>query len=255
MVTVILTHHLPINRPYLDLALKSVLQSVDVPIEVILVCDYDLKDIQHADNLTVIINPELNNATKKVHHAIPFAAKDSKYIMLMSDDVVVSRYLIREQCKILGTCNFILNPFSNADIGSRFYTNMFLSTKEGEQKSSVILRPDCCIEEFRHFEDRIFSCPGIVEICVATDWQPFYCTMFSKETWNKVGPLDEALEVRHNDEDWCYRAKKLSIQSMINLKAFAIHFGSRTLRATVTDAEKQVATDHFISKYKSGAYQ
>ena len=80
-------------------------------------------------------------------------------------------------------------------------------------------------------------------------WISFYCAMIPKTVLNRVGDLDEKLDVRYNDTDYCERARKLGIPSMINLGAFALHFGDRSLPKCTTAEQYADADKAWMEKH------
>lgn len=271
LVSIIVPHHLDENQKYLSWCLKSITSTVGVEIETICISDAD-----HApevpDNVTLRWDKTLSNVTKKWDAGLRMISPKSKYVMLISDDVMVSRYCIRELVESIDGRDIIMNPGSNCDSTTRFYKQYYAKVeylpgdtiKEGYFEGITLdtgvletyrkIPQKCTIEEMdtnkcleyiieRKLTERILIDPG---------WVSFYCTIFPKSVIEKVGRLDESLDVRYNDFDYCNRARQLGIPSMINLGAFALHFGDQTL-PKCTKAEEYAAADQaFAQKYHSG---
>lgn len=247
IVSVILCHHLPENRPYLDLAIKGVLSSVDVDLELLIGSSYPILDLPSDPRIRPILGDDLSNATKKIYAGVEQMHPESKYLLFLSDDVFISKYLIKNQLSVLSHSDFILNPYSNGEMGTRLVGNVDVAPDK-PLISPLRLRPNLTIEDVKGFENSISECQGIAQIMVWGEWVSFYCTMMSKETYLKVGPLDPALDIRHNDQDYCYRARALNIHSLVNLGAFAIHFGSKTLAKCHSKEEMDEASEIFARK-------
>jgi GT2 family glycosyltransferase len=251
-ITVILNHHLPEVRPYLDASLKAVLQSVDCEFEVILLPSYDIQasnkpllmDLE--PRLRIIHNPELLTASAKIKFGVENAHPESKAYLFLSDDVIVSRHLLATQFNALGAGNLILNPLSNGDLGNRFLASISLKSNDGS--SRITLHPNMSMEELEQYTVDIWTHTGFGPLMTIENWVPFYCTMVSKVAWYMVGPLDERLDLRHNDEDWCFRARNMRIYSAINLNAFALHFGSKTINKISTEEDRNQCTEIFVKK-------
>lgn len=248
-VSVLLFHHLPSNRPYLDLALKAVLASEGIDFNVHLICDYEIKDVNvpwNDEKLSIWTNPELNTATKKAN----WGAKHTKgdFILLLSDDVVLNKYALKNMVDGCGENAVIVNPMSNQENGSRYLVDLSLSDEEGR---TLQLKHNMSIEEVRGFERSIIESKPLPPIQIPVPWVSFYCTMIPRKVWELVGELDEAMDVQFNDCDYCYRAKNLGVHTLINLSAFCLHFGSKTLSQVVTDQQKRAASYAFMAKYGS----
>ena len=249
LVTVVVTHHLDSNRRYLDLCLEAVLRSKAVDFEVICLADSETCPVV-PERVTLIWDRALDTATKKVHHGIKFAHPESKYFLLLSDDVVVSEWMLHVMVADLAGRDWILNPMSNSDYGSRYVLNDRLSDPKFEHERPIPLHAS--IEDMEEWREALIthSSPYIhAPLVIKQDWVCFFCTLIPRTVWEKVGGLDPALEVRHNDEDFCYRAGRLNIPSLISMAAFAFHFGSRTLDQSVHPGEKEAATQYFQRKW------
>jgi hypothetical protein len=235
LVTVLVTHHLDENRKYLDLCLKALRESKGVDFEAIVLADSETKPEIH-DSFKLVWDRSLTNATKKIHHGIKLANPKTTYFLFLSDDVVVSQTMLAKMVNGLGDTLAIINPMCNGDLGGRFVTPLpFPQHADYEDMGN------------KHSE--LITYETNMDLVVRQDWLSFYCTLIPKKVWEMVGELDEALETRHNDVDFCYRAQALGIPSLINFGAFAFHFVSRTLSKTCLPGEQDAATQHFLKKW------
>lgn len=227
-VSVIVTHHLRENEKYLNAAVDS-LHAQTVKPDIILVSSAEKKQFgwHHWD-------PELNNATKKVHYAVDNLIPEEHDIMLMSDDVVISPNTV-EDLMSGAELGCIQNPISNNEHGSRW-----ISFGEPHQPSYPY-NPKLI--------DKVLKMSPGPKHMFQVPWISFYCTYIPREVWNKVGRLDERLEVRHNDQDYCFRAARLGIPTFINTGGFALHFGSKTLPKVTSQEEYEKASQVFKEKY------
>ena len=119
-VTVLVTHHLDCNRPYLDLCLQALDRTEGIEIEVIVLADSESCPTV-PDGMTLVHNPDLNTATKKVHFGVAMSHPESKYFLLLSDDVVIGKRTIQTLVQTTGDQHGIMNPMSNSDNGGQFY--------------------------------------------------------------------------------------------------------------------------------------
>ena len=247
LVSVIIPHHLDENRHYLEKCVNSVLASkTPFPYEVIVVADSKNMPLFN-ESVTVYhdVSGALCNATRKAHFAVTKAHPESKYFLFISDDVVLGQSCMARMAEGMGDNHGICNPMSNSDNGSQYLTDMPMP---------VNIDPDWVSDErlavmMQLMELKLAGLPKLI-LQPRCGWVAFYCTMIPRKSWALIGPIDERLDVRHNDQDYCYRAAAKNIPTLINLGAFALHFGSKTLGKTTNDAEKNEATRVFMEKWK-----
>lgn len=233
-VSVIVTHHLDENRKYLDLCLEA-LKAQAFSFEAIVLADSESPP-EVPDGFTLVHDRALTNATKKVQRGLAMADPRSEYFLLLSDDVVMGKGALATLVHGIGDRYAICNPMSNSDNGGQFQTHLEIpcalnyddlanpiafATAKSSGHALLVQRPYVC----------------------------FYCTLIPRKVWEAVGELDERLEVRYNDFDFCARALSKGIPSFINFGAFAVHFGSKTLNKTVTREMYAAADAVFIEKY------
>ena len=246
-VTCIVPHHLNENDEYLKWCLRSITASVNANIEVICISDAEKPPNVECDPYILFIyDPTLNNATKKWHHGIKLARKDSKYIMLISDDVMVSKHTIAELANTIGDYAMIMGPASNCDANTRFHTQFKLTNGFDE----ITVNQKETLENIKGFEQGVLEYPLSKRILIDLPWISFYCTMFPRVVLEALGDFDPALDCRWNDVDYCARAKDAGVGIIINLGCFALHFGDRTLPKSTTPEMYREADLAYINKYK-----
>ncbi len=249
-VTVILTHQLDCNRKYLDLALRGLKNQSFKDFEVLVVSGAEtdlpffmgfgeMKARNHCDRT-------LDTGTKKIHWAI--ANSDSEYILLHSDDVVLAKDALGEMVASMdhaGAC--IMNPFSNSDCRSLYHADFGLVRAKTLETKTLI--HDMDYADIEGWENEILDFPIGRRILLPVQTLSFYCTLIPRGVWQQVGELDPELEYRHNDQDFCIRARAHGIMSVVNLAPFAFHFGSKTLSHLADEGIKSKATAHFLKKH------
>jgi GT2 family glycosyltransferase len=67
--------------------------------------------------------------------------------------------------------------------------------------------------------------------CLEVSAVTFACAMFSKETWARLGGLDEKFKVGLNDVDFCVRARELGLRSVVCTESQLIHLESQSRRS------------------------
>jgi len=245
LVTVIITHHLSDNEKYLTLCLESLMMSEGVDFEAICLSDADTMPAV-PEGVRLVWNRDLSTATKKAHHGITLAHPGSKYFLFLSDDVMVSKHMLSEMVGATADLAIIMNPMSNNDNESHFFTNMAIPHPNGKV---ITLGHQMDYEDLKGSEHLIQNLAPRPPILIPVHYVCFYCTLIPRAVWNMVGQLDERLEVRHNDQDYCIRAKKHGVMSMVHLGVFALHFGSKTLPKVLKPGESEAASEHFYQKH------
>lgn len=248
LVTVIVPHHLDENHEYLQLCLDSIIASKGVDFELICVADtLSYPRYRHTPstgkwNLTIVHRPDLNTGSAKFNWAVKNSDQNSQYVWVISDDVMIAGNAMKKMVEGLGDKLAICNPMSNSDNWGHFLaTNLPIPVKV----------------DIKDFWDTNLlnliaykNCPPNPILIPAQNFVSFYCTMIPRHLINLVGDLDERMEYRHNDQDYCYRAMKLGAQCMINLAAFALHFGDKTIPKCTTREQLEECSKVFLDKYK-----
>lgn len=249
MISVVVPHQSDKSKPYLKLCLAALEKSVDIDYEVYLVdgsdtiIDYDLpKNFYHIQALNAV------GVSQKLDLVMPAICKHSSHMALVSDDVMVSRYMLADMVSAFSNREMIMNPFSNSDCLSMYEADISLES-QGHFKR---LHPDMEFDDMTGWTDAVIDYPRRAKCLVPFPCVSFYCTMIPVSVWLKLGNLDPALEFRHNDQDYCLRAQKMGIPSVVNFGVFAFHFGSKTMRHMANDASKAICTDHFRKKWMGG---
>lgn len=245
-VTAIVPHHLNANDQYLKWCLYSISKSEGVDVEIICISDAEeCPDIQ--GDVLCVHDRALSNVTKKWHHGLKLARKNSKYIMIISDDVMVSKHTIAGLCDVIREEKAIIGPMSNCDSTTRYLTQIFITGKMGQQ---IAIPLKCTLDTIAREEECVIDIPRSQTVLLPQQWIGFYCTLFPRTVLEAVGDFDEKLDVRHNDVDYCMRASRLGIPSLIHLGVFALHFGDRTLPYCTSPQEYAQADEAMKQKYE-----
>lgn len=231
-LTVIVTHHLDEVEPYLKECLWALGQSRGVQFETILLASSESKP-DCPENVTLVHDRTLNTGTKKIHLGIEMASHSSQAYLLLSNDVSVTVRALSNLMAAASDIKAIIAPASNS-----------------QQADLVYLRREMPVN--MDLADRYFALPETPDILVKQPWVPFYCPLIRRDIWEEVGDLDPALDTRHNDQDYCYRAAARGIPTFYHLGAFVLHFGSKTLYRAHAPEEFASATDYMVHKYSPG---
>ncbi len=244
IVSVLLTHHLDACRPYLSWAIEGVMRSKGVPFELIVLADSETKpDVP--EGVQLIWDKNLNTGTKKINHGVEIM--NAPNLLIHSDDVVLSETALFYLVHMANNQPIIQGVMSNSDIRGRYITPLELE-KEG---SAIILTPDMDMEDMAGWKKELFefASPFVRQpFLMRQDYVCFFCTFMSKDTFRRVGPLDDDLDARHNDQDYCARAARYGVSTWINFSAFAFHFGSKTLNISASQEMRDEASRKFAQK-------
>lgn len=250
LVTVIVTTHLDENAEYLRLCLWSISQSEGVPFETIVVSGAPSVPIV-PDGMTAVHDPLLNTGDKKINRGIALSDPNSKYFLIVSDDVMLTKHTMAGLVRSVGDQRVIAIPSSNGDNGSQFATS-FQLTKEGTNSITTWELPlHLNAEDVQGWEEAIRDFPLQRQLMVVMDYVTFFCPLIPRKVWEQVGELDPRLHTRHNDQDYCYRAREKNIPSVIDFSVFALHFGSKTLNIVAPESERNAASKVFWDKQRS----
>lgn len=249
IVTVVVPHHLNENDKYLNWCLKAILATEGIPIEVLAFSSApQCPDVPENVTLRHDTDPAMKSCSAKYMAGYRMSHPSSKYMMFISDDVIVSKHTIKELADTLGDLGAIINPASNCDATTRYRTEYTFSNTA--DKWTVPLK--CSLEDalpYLEGNQGVIEKPLERRVIIDSGWVSFYCTMIPKVVMEAVGELDERLDVRHNDVDYCQRARALGAPSLINLGAFALHFGDKTIPKCTTEAQYAEADKVFQEKY------
>lgn len=260
LVTVIVPHHLDINRPYVDLCIKSIAATEGVDFELIILCDSDTVPYVNGElfdrPVRIVYDKKLDNAHKKVTMGVEIAHPGSKYFMIISDDVMITKNTIAQLVEACGEYGAIANPASNGENKIRFETKFTLETPYysndyGYGAAKTLYLPNTLdYEDIKGFEHAVIDYPVGPNFIIPQAWVSFYCTMIPRTLWQTLGGLDPALDLRCNDEDFCRRASKAGGGSVLHLGAFCLHFGTKTLKHEQDYLKRSdLALEHFKKKW------
>lgn len=255
LVSVILTHQLKVNWPYLKLAIEGLKNTRGLQYEVLIQSGqeetFDSSQMRYFLNLPAHYqfrhDPKLDTATKKIDAALKEVSSESTHLMLLSDDVIVSGNCIRRLYEASRGQEMIVGPMSNSDLGTRYDASMNL------ESDKFPLGPDMSLENLTSTHLReilsLETSTCINRLLIPFSWISFFCVMMPKSVWQRVGGTDPALEYRFNDQDFCMRAARMGIPTLINFAAFAFHFGSKTMQHLKTEKIDKDAIEHFVKKW------
>jgi GT2 family glycosyltransferase len=225
MVSIVLVTYLKDNQKYLDLCMESIKRQTFKDYEVILVSSGEHSPT-HPDWITHHHSDERLHFADAINHGVRRTNPSSKYILLLSDDCVMTETSLEMLVGTIGEGQMILNPISTCDNNSS-YSLVFAYEKNGETKqlTNRFYRYDDLSQDIEYImKTRSIYPVGIV----LREYVAFYATMIPRSVWEKVGELDQNFKTGQEDADYCKRAKQQNIPSGFALNSFILHFGGVT---------------------------
>lgn len=234
MIHVLVTHHAAATEPYLDAALTSLNWQTKEHVTWVLCSG----EPPHAtiskfisDNVHFVTDITLNSPTKKVEYftrTILKDAPDTDQILIMSNDVVLSENALHDLAAFhqpaIQTC------MSNQENGSRYAFPMPYGAPSGYDLSEVDLER---VKTFRSMTPAVIKLP----------WISFYAPFMPLGVYRAVGDLDARFDKKYNDTDYCFRALEKGIPTLVNLAAYAVHYGSKHTKAGYLEPGEEAMID------------
>lgn len=233
----IIVPHYADRLDYLELAVKSAVESVG-PSRDILIISSSKKNPEQSSVLKGFSNVRVIHQTERLSFSqannIGLKNADSRttHFLLLNDDTILAHKALEGMVKTVYAKgnNCILNPYSNCDKGWLHNDTMTVAEKD--------LHPNMKIEEFQHDElCEIFKLGmnGSEEPIVAP-FCAFYCTLIPKQIFESVGFLNSLFKNGGEDLDYCERARRYGYECYWTREAFCFHFGGKT-RAVAEDED------------------
>lgn len=240
MISVLVTHHKPELEPYLLAAIESLRrQEGGVPYRAHIVssCMLSKQVTDYIIGCDGAVDAhekyELDTPTKKVDYWLDYLLKDETYTMIMSNDVVLSSDAFIGFLSVNGAC--IQTAISNNEQGHRYFAEI----PHGNPRYNL---EDVDLEAVMSFKTK-------QNMLIRQPWIGFYCPFIHRGIWERVGRLDPKLDKKFNDFDFCLRAAKQQIPTVVNTACYALHFGSKTTESYMNKEEETDIDTYFDQKY------
>lgn len=251
IVSIIIAHHLDINKKYLEVCVKSYLKSVRIDFEVIVLSDAETNPARYLpsdDKLRIYWDKSLSSYKRKIDRGYELMHPQSKFLFISNDDILVNKYAVVLMTEWAFNSNCIINGLSNSD-----NTAIWLGTMNIPISKDEVLKigNNITLEDLHGGEEFIMDLdpvPGARILFLQQEWVPMFATCVSKKIWEEVGPLDEELDTYGNDVDWCLRAKDLKYRCAIDPTALIIHFQHKTLSITKSEEVIKRSRNHLNLK-------
>lgn len=208
------------NLRGLKLCIDSIRACTSILYNMIIVNNGDSKEmheyLEKQDDLIYIKKEKLNFAQAM---NIGIKAGTSKYVMLLNDDVIVSRGWLRNMVEACIGNVGVVGLFSNCDKGWLHDYNVNIGGVE-------LLPGINTFEEIEPIISQIYDYKSDITEIKEQDWVAFYATLIPRSVIEKVGILDESFTNSGEDTDYCHRARKLGYKVIQTYKSFIFHFGA-----------------------------
>lgn len=240
------THHSDKAKPHLKRCLDALLRSrLEKDDKIFVSSDASpIVNLPGYEKITFIEDKRLDTTAKK-NAAVLASCDVSKFetIILVSDDIVVSSdciSLISNASKSFGA---IVSPLTNTELGCNVLTNVVLNGSP-----PLHLKHRHTIEETDPYLNSLYQLhgPGVI---VRANWVSFAIVAIPIRLYADLGGVDPELEYRHNDQYFCMQAATKGVPSLINIEAFALHYGSVTIdNIAGIDGIRQKCSEAFSKK-------
>ena len=232
-VTTLVTFHRADNRTYLELALRSFknqLKDLDGHRLVVATCFQECfvvaTEVCKSLGFEYVVahDPKAIYYSQKMNVAGKYIDDKSDFVFFLQDDVVLSEGCLKHLCEIAKERDLLINPASNADNGSQFFTDLNIQTSKGPLQ----LQQNMKIEDFDGEEELLFKKISIAPVAIKVPLLATFCTLLKRKIWDELGGFDEEFKTGYEDLDFCMRAAQKHIPCLITLNTFCLHFQSVT---------------------------
>lgn len=152
---------------------------------------------------------------------IGIKAGNSKYVMILNDDVIVSKGWLK---KMVNLCKQrpevgAVGPLSNCDKG-------WLHQYDINIGGVNLLPGQNNVEQISPIIPQIYDFQSPYKEQIEREWLALYCTLIPRSVINKTGILDEKFTNSGEDTDYCRRIAKMGYKNISLHESFVFHFGA-----------------------------
>ena len=203
--------------PYLEQCINSILKDTKHPYNLIIIDDGNdplMKEyLRTIKSARIIANDKKLEWVKSCNIGIENSEND--VVLLNSDTLVTEGWLEKmDRCAYSDSRIGVVNPLSN--------DALFLSIPDSSVFNAIPV--GFTLESFAGLvselsESRYPSIPTVLG----------FCLLIKREIFNRIGVLDEKLEVGYGeDDDFCMRAKREGYEAVCCDDAFVYHYGKKS---------------------------
>lgn len=247
-VSIIIPTLSPKTKRYLDLCIDSI-RNLNYPQDLldVVISSERAYSPSYPGVLTVKHEKPMRSFAEAVNFGVTRSAADSKYLFLLSDDVILTTDSLKNLVHLSDDADAILGPISNCDNYWTYHLNFEVEHK-GERLAIN--------ERFMRLEDVSSFVPSMKRAkslygagAIKVETLCFYATLIPRKVWQCLGPLDERYLTGFEDSDYCERAKRRGIKLFTALDALVWHFGGVTTSETLTQADRDENERKFFEKW------
>ncbi len=238
------------NLRGIKLCLNSIRECTEVNYRIIIVnngIDEELHNYLQQQDDIIYIKKERLNFAQAVNVGIK--AGDSKYVMILNDDVIVSKGWLKNMVEACTEGVGAVGLFSNCDKGWLHNYDVNIGGVEFQPGTNTYEEIEPIIPQIYEYES------GKTEI-KEQEWVAYYATLIPRAVIDDVGVLDEEFTNSGEDVDHCKRIRKMGYKILQTYKSFIFHFGavSRKLLEQEDEGSYQKADattqDYLKTKYE-----
>lgn len=246
-VSIVVTAYLPASKPYLDNCIASI-KNLDYPkedIEVIIVCpSWYMPEFEGVSRVMPAFGAYHNPVA--VNFGMNQASKDSKYLLMLNDDVILTRDSLKNMVRAAADSDVVISPISNCDNYGHYQLTFPFGLNDRQYR----------VEQIAHIVPMIMNAnspypPGYM----FPQTLYLYANLYPRKVWEKVGGFDEEFKTGYDDTDWCMRAQKAGVKLVIALDALVWHCSGasadKTMGALNSDIRAQNEA-YFRQKWSLG---
>lgn len=247
-ISILIVTYLESNQKYLDLCLKSII-NLNYPkdcldILVLSTGDYEPQTMGYRS----IHTDRRHHFPEGVNFGVKFLDKDSKHILILNDDTMLTKNSLLNMVNSIGDHEMIVGPVSNCDNGWLYNLSSIGYLHNGEFKA--LPKRFYRYEEWVNIADKMIdydlpAWPGLW----LQQWIAFYAVLIPRKVWNKIGELDGNLKTGQDDLDYCMRAQLLKVPVAVCQNALIWHAGGVSADQVLTDEIRNSNLDYFNKKW------
>lgn len=233
-VSIIVTAYLPESKPYLDACIQSI-HNLNYPkelLETILVCpSWYTPEYKDVKRVTPCFGAYHNPIA--VNFGMNEASKDSKYLFMINDDVILTKNSLKNLVEMAGDHELCLGAISNCD-NFGHYSLAFPHNMINRQYRIQDINPHEIMNDESPYP------PGYIH----PQTLYLYANLFPRKVWEKVGGFDENFKTGYDDTDWCMRAQRLGVKLAIALNSLVWHCSGASADSTMGKLDSDVRVEN-----------
>lgn len=251
-VSIIVTAYLEKSKPYLDACIASI-KNLDYPsecIEVLIVTPtWYIPQYEGCQTIHPCYGAYDNPIA--VNHGFAQASPDSRYFVLLNDDVIMTRDSLKNLVMSAGDSDVILGAISNCDQWGQFQLHFPLQLEKRQYRLEEIADKIPEMMNAKSFYPQGFIFPQTLYL---------FANLIPRKVWEKVtgGTTPDAIGFDTNyhtswdDTDYCQRAQQRGVRLALCLDSLVWHCSGVSADITQGDlkSDKRAQSEaHFRKKW------